>query len=299
MIASQDITLLIDHRRYQVEVQQAVELPTDAPRLLIVAYQPNRLAAEILRLCLEGIRHFTPQPHEVWVIDNCSPPNQADWLRSWSGINVAFNRTAPRSSHWRDQLRRISYWLKGQPRHPYEASYANAIGLEIGARLISPQSQWLMPLHMDTLPCHPDWLAFLQQKMDAHVRQAGFHLQRSRVPAGVLHVLGFLVDFQLFRHLALDFFPQLPAFDVGDRVTVRLRQAGYQIFACRDTLNDPGLSHALQEPARDLPVLRAVDDQGRVIFMHLGRGVRKSTGEHGRGVTPQQWIDFARTRLLV
>lgn len=294
------IELEIDRRTYRVELAPGEDLPLTAPRLVIIAYQPNFLASEIMRVCLEAIERFTPEPHETWVIDNHSPAEFSRWLLDWPGVRAVFNRTEPRSPHGRDRLRRLEYRLKGQERHPYEASYANAIGLEIAVRLVNPGCRWLFPMHMDTLPCRPGWLSFLHGQLDEQVRLAGVHLQRSRLPEGVLHVLGFLVDFQLFRQLGLDFFPRLPALDVGDAVTVRLRQAGYKVFACRDTLNQPELADLLSDldPAKDLPVLHALDDQNRVIFMHLGRGVRKSTGSHLRGVAPQEWIEFARSKLF-
>jgi hypothetical protein len=47
-----------------------------------------------------------------------------------------------------------------------------------------------------------------------------------------------------------------------------------------------------------LPVDRALDDDGNVIFLHLGRGVRKSALRSSKGVTVEEWIDFADTYLL-
>ena len=115
-----------------------------------------------------------------------------------------------------------------------------------------------------------------------------------------MHVLGCLVDFQLFRQLNLDFLPRLPQYDVGDRVTVALREAGYGVFACRNTLWDAELVHAIppSSPLRLLNVDRSIDDEGHVIFLHLGRGIRKSFGESGAGTTPEEWVNFAEEHLL-
>ena len=38
---------------------------------------------------------------------------------------------------------------------------------------------------------------------------------------------------------------------------------------------------------------------GNVIFLHLGRGVRKSIGAHRRGTTADEWIGMVSERLLV
>ncbi len=107
------------------------------------------------------------------------------------------------------------------------------------------------------------------------------------------------MDFRLFQKLHLDFFPELPELDVGDRVTVKLREAGYEIFACPNTVWEPGLAERIpiSSPFRELHVDRSFDDEGNLIFLHLGRGVRRSLGEHRKGVTPQEWIRAVEENL--
>jgi hypothetical protein len=168
-------------------------------------------------------------------------------------------------------------------------------------RFIDPASHYLMSLHMDTMPCHPGWLTFLLAKVEGDVAAAGVRMDTSRTPEGVLHVLGFVVDYQRFRMLGLDYFPQLPKYDVGDRVTVELRRAGYRVFACRNTLWEPSLVEQIpaDSPLRSLPVDRSFDDEGNVIFLHLGRGVRKSSDGYERGLTAQEWVTFADRELLI
>jgi len=34
-----------------------------------------------------------------------------------------------------------------------------------------------------------------------------------------------------------------------------------------------------------------------VIFLHLGRGVLKSSGDHRSGVSPREWLRFAHEHL--
>lgn len=294
--ALQPVTVQLDRQAYQLQVLRRTHQPPEHPRLVVVAYQPNPLAQGLLEVCLRAVQRYTPEPHELWVVDNCSPAARTRWLLDLPGANLVLNRTAPLPLEWRRSWKR---WLPA-PRQPKVGSYANAVGLELAARLVDPGSAVLLPLHMDTLPCHPGWLSFLHSKLDDRTRAAGVHLHRLRVPEGVLHVLGFLVDFQLFRQLGLDFFPHLPELDVGDRVTLALRQAGYAVYACRNTFNQPELAGAIPaaSPAKNFTVFRALDDQDQVIFLHLGRGVRKTTGDHRRGVTPQEWIQFANRYLL-
>ena len=51
-------------------------------------------------------------------------------------------------------------------------------------------------------------------------------------------------------------------------------------------------------PLRYLSVDRSFNDDGEVIFLHLGRGIRKSYGKHRSGVTPEEWVIFANEHLL-
>lgn len=289
-------TFFVDDQPYPVQVRRAVALPPEAPRLLIVAYQPNPTAAAILRACIRSIRRFTPEPHELWVLDNHSPGEHTRWLLDEPGVNLVLSHKTPLPPEVR---RSWKFWERRKPQQHW-GSYANAAGFELGLQAIDPHTSLLLTLHMDTLACRPGWLSYLRSKLDGQVRLAGVHLSRSRVPEGALHILGCLLDFQLFRTLKLDFLPDLPRLDVGDRITVKFRQAGYQVFACGNTFDQPALAEKIdsRSPFRELPVFRALDDDFNVIFMHLARGVRKTTGEHTRGLSAEEWIEFTEHVLL-
>jgi hypothetical protein len=108
------------------------------------------------------------------------------------------------------------------------------------------------------------------------------------------------VDFRIFTRLGLDFFPELPDLDVGDRVTVKLRAAGYDVFACPNTVWEPDLADRIPEssPLRRFHADRSFDDAGNVIFLHMGRGLRRSIGEHRKGPFAEDWIRLADEHLL-
>jgi hypothetical protein len=290
----QAMDIVVDGRTYNVEVTRKVSLPSDAPRLVVVSRQETKTAVELVQVCVEAIRYFTPEPHELWVVDNNSPRENLEWLKNRQGLNLALNRTEPLSVEARNPNSR------SDAAQLEQGSYANALALELAVRLISPDAKYFMSLHMDTMPCRFGWLQFLTSKMSNSVRAAGVRSDKTRTPEGVLHVLGYLVDFQVFKKLRLDFFPDLPQFDVGDKVTVELRKAGYGVFACPNTLWQPDLVSKIpsDSPLRDLSVDRAFDDEGNVIFLHLGRGVRKSLGMHCEGTMGQEWVRIAREYLM-
>lgn len=293
-------SLKIDHRNYNVDIHQRQNLPEDAPRLVVAAFQPNQAARDILYTCIRAIQKFTPVPYELWVIDNHSPHPYADELLDFTDINVVLNYTDPEFPVTRSPLKYLKAKLRGQSRHPYSASYANAIALEIAVRLIPSRSKYFMSMHMDTLPCHGGWLNFLLSKLVGNVAAAGFQMNTLRIPDGTLHILGCLIDFQRFRELDLTFLPNLPKFDTGDKITTELRQAGLCVYVCKNTFNQPHLIETIPQssPFRNLPVVRAFDDSENIIFLHLGRGIKRATGHLERGVSPEEWNKFARKHVI-
>lgn len=284
--------IAFDGRRYDVEIHQPVRQPPHAPRLVVVGFQPNATAREILRLCIDSILYFTASPIELWVVDNASPPEFSDWLSETASFNVLFNRTHPRRPDT------IAGTLFGNKPDPAAASYANAIALELAARVIDPETQRFMSLHMDTMACHPRWLDSLIARFSPKCRASGVRLDTVRVRT--LHILGMMFDFQLFEPLRLSFLPDLPNLDVGDRISVALERAGYELAACRNTHTDPSLIDVLppDSPFAALNVDRTFNEAGDIIFMHLGRGIAKSRGQLLEGKTsPEAWIEFGRRYL--
>ncbi len=288
--------LMIDGRMYAVEVFHKTSQSVDAPRLIIVSHLVNEIGKSLLKTCLDGVRHFTPENHEVWVVDNNSPRRNLDWLLERDDVNVALNRVEP--------LPPEAHETSSENQMPVDqknwGSYANAIGLEVGIKLIDSSSTLVMFMHMDTCPCFSGWLSFLRSKIVDRVRAAGVRLDRTRTPEGVLHVLGYMVDFQLFKELGLNLFPNLPQQDVGDNVTLKLREAGYDIFSCKNTLWVPELDDQISadSPLKGVRVDRAFDDDWNIIFLHLGRGVRRSTGEHKTGTSLDIWLDVIHNSLI-
>ena len=57
--------VFVDGRTYHVQVRHTNDQPIQAPRLVVVAYQPNQLAQELLKVCINTIQRFTPEKHEL------------------------------------------------------------------------------------------------------------------------------------------------------------------------------------------------------------------------------------------
>lgn len=286
----------IDGRNYAVKVIRKVTAPPEAPRLVVVSHLPNHASIWLLETCLRSIQSFTPESHELWVVDNNSPESNLASLVQWPDVNIVLNRTEPLPP---DVCSADNPGSENGNQKQW-GSYANGLALELAVRLIDPQARYLMSLHMDALPCRSGWLTFLVSKIGPEVGAAGVRMDRTRTPEGVLHVLGYVVDFQLFKKLGLDYFPELPRLDTGDKITTGLRQAGYQVFSCPNTVWEPELAANIppSSPLSSINVDRAFDDEGNVIFLHLGRGLRKTTGEHNRGPTVEEWVRVINDSIL-
>ncbi len=286
--------VVIDDRLYNCEIHQRITSSPEVPRLVIVSRQQNDNARRIVHSCIKAIKKYTPEAHELWVVDNNSPDEFAGDLLNYSNVNVVFNRTdpLPPEGRHREQAEKDIDQLK------YD-SYSNGVALEIAAQLIDPATRHLMSLHMDTMPCKDGWLFYLISKIQGKIGASGVRMDKTRTPEGVLHVLGYIVDFQLFKRLQLTYLPSLPQYDVGDLVTIGLRRAGFNVFACHNTLWETELVDKIpdQSPLKQLSVDRSFNDDWEVIFLHLGRGVRKSLGVHVKGTGPEEWLAFANSTL--
>ena len=202
--------LFIDKQNYEVFLKEKVKKPIESPRIALVIYQPNELAKKIAELCIRSIKKFTVSDYELWLIEDYSPEKNIKWLNSIDDVNIAYIRT---------------------PSRLERGSYSNAISLEAAARLISPNSNYLMSLHSDTVFCRYGWLDYLMSKFDSKTGAVGFHLSKTRTPKGVLHVCGYIMNFQLFKKYNLNFFARYPELDISDKVSYELREKGYKIFA--------------------------------------------------------------------
>jgi hypothetical protein len=65
----------------------------------------------------------------------------------------------------------------------------------------------------------------------------------------------------------------VPELDVGDELTQYCRNNSINTCCFKNTYNDRGLIEKIGEKYRGLNVDRCVNENGNVVFMHLGRGI--------------------------
>lgn len=295
----------IDQLTYVLEVYQRRDYCSKAIPVIVPTYMPNQLALQLTSACLASLKKYSDPPIEIWLIDNGSPITSTRDFIDDDAINVVLNKTEPIAPKFRGLTEKLKHWVKrgirGQALQSQDGSYANAIGLELGVRIIPEDSDFAVTLHSDTLVLDPNWLSYLLSKFSEKVRISAFRQDPGRVRAA--HIGGMVFDFQVFRSLGAEFFhnlrqeryPDRPEYDVGDHLSLVFKAAGLDLFIARNTFNSPGLN--ISEPDRtileELPCDLCINDDNRVFFAHLGRGSTKSFGIYSKGLGPKEWIAIA------
>lgn len=302
----------IDDTFYNLQIIRLVDNGAEAIRLIIPVFIMSDYARDLLNTCLKSIQHFSNESEiEIWVVDNNSSYKYVNWLKSLQGINLVLNRSEPINKFWswatnhRSIKEKFGFNRGVQLR---DASYSNAIGLELGRLSIPQDSKLIMTFHSDTIVTHPNWLEAFKSKLSDKIRISAFRRDPIRVHA--YHIAGLLTDYQLMLKLGADFlpnmrnerFPEKPVYDVGDNVTIKFEENGYEGFHLPNTGLDETLIGIFPEGSvynNMHSCDRCFNENSEVVFVHMGRGAPKSSGKYNdKGKTyPNQWIEISRQIL--
>jgi len=179
-------------------------------------------------------------------------------------------------------------------------SEANACAIEEALPFVRTENVFIC--HNDVAACRENWLRFLVDKMKKDdLAAAGYVLDNARINA--LHISGILVKTEIAK--AVSMYPvyegERQILDVGDSITQYCREKGLEYFSCRNTHNDESHVELCEDPYKELDYVdRAFDDDGNIIFLHLGRGTPKTLGSYWKSgrVTSDGWSNFVETKIL-
>ena len=202
-------------------------------------------------------------------------------------------------------------WIKNGRDFMAEASPAdrNHIGSYIVASayergLEEAKSDLVFFSHNDVSPASDSWLDFLVSKVDSGFTVAGMLRDDWRIYA--VHSCSLLTTREYAK--SVSFYPVYEegkhgsALDVGDKLTLVARRKGLLEFACRNTHNHRAYTEIIEEPFKSLKVVRSLDDDGNVIFLHLGRGTPKHFGTYskqGGSALLHEWVSFLKNELKI
>lgn len=243
--------------------------------------QPCHNSIELTDLSVNCIKKYTESPYVLWLVDDSSNRRTRNFISQIEDVNVIFNHTKIGSS------------LRPKCRVPYGGSLANAVALELAAKEID--CKYMFVMHNDCLPVKRGWLLYLKSKLNDKVKIAGVSQDATRVKA--MHQSGFIFDFELYKKFNLSFMHNMPIYDVGDQITSGLVEGGYEYFVCRNTFNNPETVSLLNEEnspdfLRDYHFDKCFDDDGNLIYLHLGRGAKifRDFFLKGERLSKKEWI---------
>ena len=180
------------------------------------------------------------------------------------------------------------------------ASVANAMAVEKGLEYVN--TEYVFICHNDVVACHENWLDFLVDKMKKHnLAAASYVLDNGRINA--LHISGILVKTEVAKAVSMHpvYEDGKQLLDVGDSITQYCRDNDLDYFFCRNTHNDEAHVDLCEDVYKELAYVdRALDDDGNVIFLHLGRGSVKTLGTYWKAnrTTLDGWVEFVEKNIL-
>ena len=197
--------------------------------------------------------------------------------------------------------------LNYDARYGYERETAResaSLGMELGIQIA--RSQLAMTVHSDTLALKHDCLSYLKGKLSEDTIVAGFFQEFLPGRLGAIHCCGMMFARTLFLQHGVSLSPK-DELDTGNQYTLFARSQGKGVFVCPNTHASPELAdriHLRQPALAELDADMAVDDEGDVCFLHLGRGTPRVMGmwkprPGKRQTSLAQWVTFAEARLRV
>ena len=262
---------------FTVETFLKDDINTDAISIAMVTH----LSPEMTKNAIASFRKYSKLPIEIYLVDNFSHEDVVDELKKIEDINLILNRGEFKSI------------LNGYPD-----SVLNGVGVDIAARFV--KTKYMFVCHNDVLAYREGWLEYLVSKMSEKVKGAAFLKDNSRINA--MHVSGYMIDMDIYTQENRNWYPSFDKdnnmmWDVGDHCTKFLRDGDYEMFVCPNTHNDPALLEGLSDSLIDEYEIfadKAIDDNGKIIYLHLGRGITKFAGTYNKpGRTGyQRWIEF-------
>ena len=184
--------------------------------------------------------------------------------------------------------------------NPTEAlgSEANAEAIEIGLRKVN--TEWVFLCHCDICVSSNLFFEELYGKIKEGYELIGTVLDPARINA--IHISGCLVTEEMADKVSYCplYSGETQVLDVGDSLTVYCREHDIKHYCFENTFNSPELREKVNDDYRDFKVDRCLNDDGEVMFLHLGRGIPKTQKTYKKAgrVDLKGWVDFCNREVL-
>lgn len=173
-------------------------------------------------------------------------------------------------------------------------SYANAVALETGKKFITDEYTFLC--HADICITSQAFFTSMFEKIKDGNSMVGVDIDVIRIKA--VRQCGILIETEILKKV--DTSPNMPTYDVGDPLTTYCRDNNLKFHVFANTATNRSLVENLNEPFKswgpDCGVDRCINDEGEVIFIHLGRGDLKSKGGYHNRIkkTIKDWAEITK-----
>lgn len=173
-------------------------------------------------------------------------------------------------------------------------SEANAEAIEVGLKYIS--SNIIMMLHCDVCITNSSFVDNMLKKYDNGYKLVGciYDIHPKRI--GAIHISSLMTSKDIANSVSYipHYSEKIQNLDVGDELTQYCREKNIQYYCFKNTHNDPKLAETMDEKYRSFNVVRCIDDNNKVMLMHLGRGISKTMDKyHKKGrVYLNGWKEF-------
>ena len=178
-----------------------------------------------------------------------------------------------------------------------EGSKANGLGVD--KALEHAETEYVFIAHCDTCVTSQNFFYSIISKVEEGNVLVGTVLDPSRISA--VHISGLLIKTEIAKKV--DIMPvyekEKMIMDVGDTYTKYCRDNNLPHYCFPNTFNENSLVDNLEEKFKSFHVDRALDQNGNVMFMHLGRGIEKThnTYKKPNRVYLPGWYNFCNSLL--
>jgi len=180
----------------------------------------------------------------------------------------------------------------------YVGSEANAAAIELGLEYV--KCDLVFMCHCDVCVTNESFLYNVVAKYHEGNRVIGTLFDTNPNRIGAIHVMGLLTDLELAKKV--DYMPvyksDIQIMDVGNKLIQYCTDNNLSTYCFKNTFNYPEIS-SLTDKYREFNVSKCVSEKNEVLFMHLGRGIRKLNGRINNKVNMDEWVSFCEEIIVL
>ena len=292
--------ILLDKKYVDILIKKQNEQVSSDINIIITSRNINFQSYQMTSQLVESILKYTKQEFNLWIIDNNGKKEYLENFLKFKNINLISIRS---KLVWK---RFKLNFLRFKKYKIDSGSYNNAAMLEVASIFIDNNTKYFLSLHNDIIISSSNWLEFLMEKISEKNSVVG--IMRDKLRVNAIHQSGLLFDYQLFKKLKLDFWPQFyplsvskVKYDVGDKITTEFKKKGLNSFFCNNTYNfDIDDSLIKNNIFQNIYVDKILNNNNELIMAHQGRGYMKSINNYTRNknkISVKQWNQICKNFL--